>query len=301
MRKLLSSSHFYAFTTVLLWSSAYVLTKVALVHFSVAALGFLRCLTASAVLSLLLIFTKRSPVRLRELPWLAASGAAGFALYLMVFNLGSGLLNPTTSCVIISTAPIITALIARFIFQEHLTASGWAATLTAFGGVVLLMSGGGGMMAGQGVFWMLLASLLISIYNIIQRRLTVSRSPLEITTYSFILGTVMLIWCLPEAFNEMINAPARYSAVVVFLGLFPSALAYLAWAEALSLAVNTGSVANYMYLTPFLALILEYLVLGEGPGKETFIGGGVILASLFIFARLGRSPNRAKHPRDDDV
>ena len=44
------SSQWYAFATVVLWSSAFVFTKVALLSFSSTALGFLRCAIASVVL-----------------------------------------------------------------------------------------------------------------------------------------------------------------------------------------------------------------------------------------------------------
>jgi drug/metabolite transporter (DMT)-like permease len=45
-----------------------------------------------------------------------------------------------------------------------------------------------------------------------------------------------------------------------------------------------------MYLTPLLALILEYLILAEVPGVGTFLGGAVILGSLVLFNRKGRRP-----------
>ena len=45
------SSQWYAFATVVLWSSAFVFTKVALLSFSSTALGFLRCAIASGKLA----------------------------------------------------------------------------------------------------------------------------------------------------------------------------------------------------------------------------------------------------------
>ena len=66
------------------------------------------------------------------------AGLSGFALYMLVFNKGSMLLNATTSCIIISTSPIITALLARIGFGEKPGARGWAATGLAFGGVYIM-------------------------------------------------------------------------------------------------------------------------------------------------------------------
>lgn len=278
--------HFYAFLTVLLWSSAYVFTKLGLEHFSPSSLGFLRCLIALAVLRLL-IKNKARPAK-ADWPWLAASGASGFAFYLLAFNKGSTLLNPSACCVIISGSPIITALMARFLFREALTPAGWAASAAAFSGVAVLMLWDNSMEATIGVFWILLAALLISIYNIIQRKLSREREPVVITAYSFLIATIILAWNSPQAYRELASAPGRYLAIVIFLGIFPSALAYCLWVKALALAPNTSLAANYMYLTPLLAVILEYLILAQKPGGGTLIGGGIILGSLALFAWKGR-------------
>ena len=288
MRQPLSTCHGYAFLTVLIWSSAYVFTKIALAHFTGPALGFLRCAIAATALVAVMLFKGAPRPRAADLPWLALSGATGFALYLLAFNHGSLTLNPTTSCILISTSPIMTALIARACFKESLTAAGWAAIISAFGGVVVLMLWDGSMTLSLGVFWMLSAALLVSVYNIIQRKLSARYDSLRITAYSFIAATAMLAWIAPEAVNELRSASAKQTGVLIFLGLFPSALAYPLWVKALALAPRTSTVTNYMYLTPLLALLLEYLIMAELPGAGTLVGGAIILGSLILFARKGR-------------
>lgn len=288
MPKTPAGSHFYAFMTVLLWSSAYVLTKVALNHFSAGALGLLRCLIASLALITVWLINKTPRPALRDLPWLFLSGASGFALYLLTFNRGSALLTPTTSCLIVSTAPMLTAIMARIIFREQLTAGGWLAVATAFGGVAILtLRDGEGLSLGGGIYWMSLSALLISLYNIIQRHLAGRCSSLQITAGSFLIATLLLSPFLPEAASELGRAPFSQAAVAVFLGIFPSALAYCLWSKALAEAPRAVTVANYMYLTPFLALLLEYLILKETPDRATLAGGAVILASLLMFTRKG--------------
>lgn len=328
-----AASHVFAFLTVLLWSSAYVYTKVALAWFSPTALGLLRCLTASAVL-LAVILAKRlsavasasrasgvisrvrasgviqdkraggvisgdhasadgpepriGPPRPADIPKFLFSGAAGFALYLLVFNKGTESLNPTTSCIIISASPIITALIARAAFKERLAPGGWAAICAAFCGILIMTLWDGSIRISWGIAWMTAAAVLISIYNIMQRALARDYSALQITAYSFTAASLMLLVFLPETAEQAAAAPAYGLAVAFFLGVFPSALAYLAWARALALASKVSTVANYMFLTPFLALLLEYAVFGEFPGPGTFWGGAVILSSLALFTRTGR-------------
>ena len=87
------------------------------------------------------------------------------------------------------------------------------------------------------------------------------------------MASVMLIWCLPAAFQEITDATVGQIGIVISLGIFPSALAYFAWTKAIRLAVNTGRLANYMYLTPLLALLLAFFIFRDMSGTETFIGG----------------------------
>ena len=121
------SSQWYAFATVVLWSSAFVFTKVALLSFSSTALGFLRCAIASVVLYAVLRCKGVRMLSWRELPRFTLSGSLGFSIYLFIFNKGSETLTAATGCILIATAPIITALMASVVFRERLTRLAWIA------------------------------------------------------------------------------------------------------------------------------------------------------------------------------
>ena len=288
MRRDFLLSQLYAFSTVLLWSSAYVFTKVALLHFSFSSLAFLRCAIASLCLAGVLII-KRGPFPgIAALPRFIAAGAAGFALYILAFNKGSALLNPTTSCILISTSPIITALLAQKSFGEKLSRRQWIAIGTAFCGILVMTLRGGVPVISEGILWMLAAAFLISMYNVLQRSLARSYDALAITSYSFFAGTLLLAPFIPEAAGEISSASLAQAGLVCFLGACPSAAAYLLWAKALTLAPKTGNVTNYMFLSPFLSLLLEYIVTGQLPDMGTFVGGGIIIAGLALFTPAGK-------------
>lgn len=273
-----------AFMTILFWSSAFVFTVPALEAFSVGALAFLRCATASLCLGCILAAQRTPFPGIAAMPQFFISGAAGFALYILAFNSGSSHLNPTTSCIIVSTAPIITSMLAMFFFKERLSLAGWASVFFAFCGVCIMTLWDGVFSASQGVFWMSASALLISVYNVLQRGLTRKYRALQVTAYSFFTGALMLTPFLPQAVVQLQNASMAQIALVCFLGVCPSAAAYLLWTKALSIAPQTSGVANYMFLTPFAALLLEYAVTKDLPGLGTFFGGGVILAGLLLFA-----------------
>lgn len=285
-------SQFYAFLTVAIWSSAYVYTKVALLTFSATALGLLRCGVATLCLMTLLTFYRQLAVKWRHIPVFMLSGASGFTLYFIAFNTGSLSLNPTTASIIIALCPIISALLALVVFKEKLRISQWLATLTAFSAVLFISLQEGSLLISQGIIWMLGAAALLALYNVIQRRMNRQISALQMTAYSFLFGTVMLLGYAPDALSELQDAPSDAIALVIYLGLFPGAVAYITWGKALSLAENTGQVTNWMFLTPCLALLLEYVVTDSYPGKATLAGGSIILICLLCFLRKNKNHGR---------
>lgn len=288
------SSQWYAFATVVLWSSAFVFTKVALLSFSSTALGFLRCAIASAVLYVVLRCKGVGMFGWRELPRFMLSGALGFSIYLFIFNKGSETLTAATGCILIATAPIITALMASIVFRERLTRLAWIALWLAFIGVLVLMLWNGSVSVNAGVLWMLGAALGISAYNVIQRLYAHEYTSLQITAYSFFMATAMLAVFLPESIRQIAAAPIPHVIAVVFLGVFPSALAYLLWAKALSFAATTSDVTKFMFLTPLLSFVLGYAVISELPGVETWLGGAIILSGLVLFHISGKRAESAR-------
>lgn len=283
MEKSFALSQLYAFITVALWSTAYVFTKVALAHFSAFSLGLVRCGVASLCLLAVLLLKREKPPAAAHIHLFLASGLAGFSLYLIAFNTGSATLSPTATCIIISLSPIITALLALILFKEKLNRRQWLATLLAFGGVVVMTLWDGAFSVSTGLLWTLAAAILVSVYNILQRTLSRRYGALGITTYSFFAGALFLTPFLPEAAAQLRSADETQLALACFLGVFPSALAYLFWGKAFAVAPKTSYVANYMFLTPFLALLLEYAILGTVPGIGNIVGGMIIILSLFLF------------------
>lgn len=288
MFKRIHPSHFCALGAVICWALSYVYTKVAMLHFTGASLGFWRCAVASAVL-LVVVLIKRVPLpHLRDIPKFILSGAAGFSVYLPFFNEGTAMVTSTTSCIVISTAPVITAIIAMLLFKEKLPFLAWVAIAMEFSGILILTLWDGMLSINTGIFWLLIAAFLLASYNIMQRKYSKQYSPLQITTYSFFAATAMYVMVLPESLEHMRTATQYQMWVVIFLGVFPSAVAYLLWTKGLGIARNTSDVANYMFLTPLLALVLGYTLMMEVPDTGTLVGGAVILMGLIVFNTANR-------------
>ncbi|MDF2873064.1 MAG: drug/metabolite exporter, EamA family [Anaerocolumna sp.] len=284
----------YALGTIILWASAFSLTKIALKHFTGDTLGLLRYLVASVCLLVVGIFLKIGLPELKDIPKFFISGALGFTIYMQVFNQAQKTLTSATGSVLIATAPVITALLAGIFYKEKIKFKGWLAISVEFLGILILTLWDGVFTMNKGVYWMLGAAFCISCYNLFQRYYLKKYTALQATAYNIFGGTILLLFFLPKAGSQVLHAPAYQLPVILFLGIFPSCLAYIWWAKGLSLAEKTSDVTNFMFVTPFIAAVIGFLMIGETPTKATFIGGAIIIMGLLLFQRLNSTSGGKK-------
>ena len=68
--------------------------------------------------------------------------------------------------------------------------------------------------------------------------------------------------------------------IVFYLAVFVGVVGYILWSKALSLAENTGEIANLLFLNPFIATIMGIIILHEKLTIPTIIGGTMILSGI---------------------
>ncbi len=280
----------YGLLTVLIWASAFPLTKIAQEQFSSYSLGFLRCGIATVFL---LLIGKIRHIRLpekKDVPLFILSGALGFGIYLIAFNTGIQTLTSATSSIVIAVTPILTAIAAARMYNERLSPIGWAAIFSAFAGVLLLLLWDGIFSINVGLLWTLGAAVSFCGYNLINRELSsLGYNALEIVTYSMLCGALLLSFWSVQGVNELFAANHKQIAAIVYLGAFPSAAAYFFWGEAMSYAERISEVTNFNFVTPLLSAVMGFLLLKEIPNAGTFIGGAAIIASIVVFNKKGKA------------
>ena len=191
-------------------------------------------------------------------------------------------MTASTASVVIATVPVITALLARFVYQEKLRGFQWGAIVIEFAGVLALTLMNGVLSINRGLLWLFLAALALSIYNLLQRKLTKTYTALQTSAFSIFFGTILLAVFLPASIKEVSHAPGIQLFYVSVLGIFSSSIAYVAWSKALAKAKQTSQVSNYMFITPFLTSLLGLLI-AEVPDQSTLVGGTIILFGVFVF------------------
>ena len=79
----------------------------------------------------------------------------------------------------------------------------------------------------------------------------------------------------------------RRSGWVVYLGVFPTAVAFTTWAYALA-RTSAGRLGATTYLVPPVAIVLGWVLLGERPATLALAGGALCLVGVAVARRRPR-------------
>jgi len=279
--------YFAALGTVVLWASAFPAVKYTLEYYSPESLMLVRFIAASAFLLLYCIAKKIKPPALRDLPLFALSGFAGLFVYMWAFNTGTNLVASGVSSFIITTAPVFTLILSIFFLREKATPSIWIGVIVSFGGIALISATQvTDMQLNHGIWLLLIASISAAAYNILLKFILRKYAPFQATAYTIISGTIFMFIFTPNMLREFPQVPLSGHVVILYLGLFPAAIAYLLWGYALSKAAKTIYVTSFSYLSPFLASLIAFIWLGETLSPMIFIGGGSIAISGMIMINI---------------
>ncbi|NUS28008.1 MAG: DMT family transporter [Streptomyces sp.] len=287
-----------AVVTVLLWASAFVSIRSAGDAYSPGALALGRLLSGVVALGIICVLRREGPPPRAARPGIGISGLLWFGVYMVVLNWGEQQVDAGTAALVVNIGPILIALLGSRLLGDAMPPRLLAGMAVSFAGAVTVgvsMSGGGGSSV-LGVVLCLLAAVAYAGGVVAQKPALGTASALQVTTYGCLVGAVV---CLPFAgqlAHQVADAPVSATLNMVYLGVFPTALAFTTWAYALA-RTTASRMGATTYAVPALVVLMSWVVLGEVPGLFTLAGGVLCLAGVAV----SRSRTAAAAPRPAKV
>lgn len=275
--------------TVLLWASAFVGIRLVGHTFSPGALALGRLLVGAVVLTVFVLIRRPALPRGRDLLFIAAYGVLWFAGYNIALNAAEQHLDAGTTAVIVNVGPILIAVLSAIFLSERFTRPLVIGSLVAFGGVVVIALGSGGPASIDlvGVLLALLSAVLYACGVLFQKPALKRVDPVMATWLGCVIGAVVSLAFAPALIGELAGAPAEATAGLVYLGVFPTAIAFTTWAFALG-RMPAGRLSASTYLVPAVAILLAWLFLAELPTPIGLLGGVVCLVGVALTRRRPR-------------
>ncbi|EJQ53683.1 hypothetical protein A6279_19710 [Bacillus wiedmannii] len=272
-----------------IWGGMYVVSKYVLDFIPPLTLVWLRFIVAFVVLYAILKIAEKKQkkkITIRKKDWLlfAWIGFIGYFISITCQFIGTKLSDAHTGSLVTSATPAFMVIFAAIILKEKLTARRLLSTIIATIGVIIVIGWdieigsyfiGTIILVGAAITW-----ALLSIYVKIA---SVRFSSLVITTYAIFFSlffiTPFMIWELQSTSIETVNTYVILG--VIYLGVVSTAGAFFLWNKGLELMdASIGSL--FFFFQPIVGSLLGWLLLNETLNSNFFIGGILIICSVFI-------------------
>jgi len=272
---------------VTLWGSNFVFGSMLVKEFPPLFLADVRLLFTSMFLLIYAWVTKKFvKINSKELGLLILLGLIGTLANQTAYFNGLLTTDATTASLILSMAPIVTAVLASLFLKEQFTLRMKIGSGLALVGTFFVVGIGAGLSISKGVLLIVIAMVTFSSSMIIIRKLTQTLHPFISTVYSTTMGTLFLT---PAALLT-IDPAAKIShegwawLLLILTAILMQGVCGIVWNSQLQI-VGTGKAAIFLNLQPFVAMLVGFLLLGSHVtavqvGGSLLIVAGVVVASI---------------------
>ncbi len=280
-------AYVFGLSAVLAWSTVASAFKLSLAHLSPAQLVLYA--SVFSLLSLLAILGWQGrlgtlPAALRQ-HWRRSAilGAVNpFAYYLILFQ-AYDLLPAQEAQAINYTWALTMTLLAVPVLGQKLKLQDSLAALVCYSGVLTIATRGAPLALNfsnlSGVGFALLSTLLWAGYWLFNAK--DEREPVMGLTLNFLLSLPLtLLWC--AATGELTPVAWQGIAGAAYVGALEMGFTFVLWLSAMKLTSSTARIANLIFLSPILSLMLISTLLGEPILPSTLTGLGLILGGLLL-------------------
>lgn len=278
------------FFAVVVWGASFIATKITLAEISPITIVWLRFAMGVVILGAAVALRRQFVLpNKNEWGYFGLLGFLGITFHQWLQSNGLITSEASTTAWIVATTPVFMALLGWLVLKEGL---GWvriAGILLAFMGVLVVVSDGDirsisiGKFGAPGDVLILISAINWAVFSTLSRRGLKSYPASLMMFYVMSLGWVFtsLLFVPTEGLMEIPRLTLNGWIGVLFLGIFCSGLAYIAWYDALQ-ALSAAQTGVFLYIEPLVAAVVAAIVLGEPITWASLLGGAVILIGVWL-------------------
>ena len=280
--------HVFALFTIVVWGSCYVLTKNLLAA-GYTAIQIIPLRMALAYVALLVMRPKFLRLPLKDELMFVLIGITGGSFYFFLQNTALTYTYAANVSIIVSLSPIFTVMLAQLFSRtnEKLGRFVYIGSLVAIAGVVLVVLNGSlnFHLSPLGDVLALAAAVAWAVYSILIKKYTERYD-------NFIVTRRVMLWAFLTAIPLMLLTDGMPDLTPLFtqpkvllswlfLAVFGNAVCFAIWNIAFQ-RLGVVVTNNYLYASPFVTLVVGWLLLGESISVMGIIGAVLITVGVFL-------------------
>jgi len=267
----------------------FVAMKFLLAHISPVNLVLFRFFIGSILLFLLLFFFGDVKIPLRDFFYLCLLGIIGITIYQFFFTYALKYTSVTNVSIIINTAPLYGGILSSLFGFEKFKRKRILCIIMGFFGVFIIITKGTFLLEpgdATGNILAVVSSFLWALYTILSKPLLDRHSPLKVTTYSMITGSVLLIPFVPFYLDlhELMRLSFSGWAILSFTVVFSIVIAFFLWYRGVK-KIGPSRTIIYQYSIPVFAAFFAYLLIHERLYFSQLVGAAIVFFSLWLARR----------------
>lgn len=271
---------------LLIWSSTFVALKFSLKTYTPGSVTLLRFLLCSGILLIYYLYDSDARTKLDNkdlfLCFLVGLTLAG---YMAGISFGITHVSSAVTSFIVSTEPIMIAIIAAVFLKETFSWISFGGTILSFAGLIIIFYPHYHSIGpfSTSIVIIILATFSSALYCIFQKPLLTRNTVKQILPWYIWFATLVLLPYLPELIGDLKHHSWQTDLSVTYIALFPTLLASILWTYTIS-KIPVTLASCMFYLIPFVTLIMSYLFLNESMKLIEFFGGCIAIMGAFIIS-----------------
>ncbi len=273
---------------VISWGASFIATKLALRDLAPVTVVWMRFAIGVVILGVATGIKRQFSIPHGQ-DWLyfGLLGFLGITFHQWLQSTGLQTVQASTTAWIVATTPVFIGVLSWIFLREKLAWLQVVGIILAATGVILVVSKGdlGALFSGHfgttGDILILISAPNWAVFSILSSRGLKKYPATRMMFFVMLIGWLFtsILFISGGNIADIRNLTPSSLAGVGFLGVFCSGLAYIAWYDGLQ-ALPATQVGAFLYLEPLVAVLVAWVVLGEGLIPVALLGGLVILLGV---------------------